>query len=107
MSGRAINEAEVLRLAGPLARTAPSEYCRLKGILARCPTVNEECIPLEEEPIEKRIKRVVAEQIAAFKLPDGVRPKEVRLTATYDGLMASITLEIPEENTSTKQEKGA
>ena len=52
MSGRAINEAEVLRLAGPLARTAPSEYGRLKGILARCPTVNENCVPLEEEKRE-------------------------------------------------------
>ena len=97
MSGRAINEAEVLRLAGPLARTAPSEYGRLKGILARCQTVNEECVPFEDEPIDKRIKRAVAEQLVNFKLPDGVRPKEVRLTVTYEGLMASITVDIPEE----------
>lgn len=97
MSGRAINEAEVLRLAGPLAQTAPSEYGRLKGILARCQTVNEECVPLSEEPIDKRIKRAVAEQLVNFKLPDGVRPKEVRLTVTYEGLMASITVDIPEE----------
>ena len=97
MSGRAINEAEVLRLAGPLAHTAPSEYGRLKGILARCQTVNEECVPFEEEPIEKRIKRAVGEQLAAFKLPDGVRPKSVKLYVTYDGLQASIDIEIPEE----------
>lgn len=107
MTGRIINESDALRLAGELARVAPSEYGRMKGILARCPTVNVEGAPLEQETMEQTIKRVVAEQIAAFKLPDGVRPKEVRLTATYDGLMASITLEIPEENTSTKQEKGA
>lgn len=103
--GRAINEEEALRLAGPLARTAPSEYGRLKGILARCPTVNEECVPLEEESIEKRIKRAVGEQLAHFKLPDGVRPKEVRLTVTYDGLMASITVEIPEEGGKDEDQK--
>lgn len=97
MSDRAINEAEALRLAGPLARTAPSEYGRLKGILARCPTVNEECVPLEEEPIEKQIKRAVGEQLAAFKLPDGVRPKAVKLYVMYDGLQASVDIEIPGE----------
>lgn len=95
--GRAISEEEALRLAGPLARTAPTEYGRLRGILARCQTVNEECVPLTEEPIENRIKRAVAEQLAAFKLPDGVRPKSVKLYVTYDGLQASIDIEIPEE----------
>ena len=97
MRDRTINEAEVLRQAGPLAWIAPLEYGRLKGILARCPTVNEECVPLEEEPIEKRIKRAVGEQLAAFKLPDGVRPKSVKLYVTYDGLQASIDIEIPGE----------
>lgn len=50
-----------------------------------------------EEPIEKRIKRAVGEQLAAFKLPDGVRPKSAKLYVTYDGLQASIDIEIPEE----------
>ncbi len=105
MTGRIINEAAALRLADELVREDPVSYGRIRSVLSRCPTVNAEGVPLEEEPIEKRIKRAVAEQLVHFKLPEGVRPKEVRLTVTYDGLMASITLEIPEEN--TKEEKGA
>lgn len=95
--GRLIDESEALRQAGDLARVAPGEYGRLRSILAQCPEVNTEGVPLSEEPIDKRIKRAVAEQLVNFKLPDGVRPKEVRLTVTYEGLMASITVDIPEE----------
>jgi hypothetical protein len=97
MTGRIINEAAALRLADELARVDPVSYGRLRSILSRCPTVNTEGVPLEEEPIDQRIKRVVAEQLVHFKLPDGVRPKEVRLSVTYEGLIASITVDVPGE----------
>lgn len=97
MTGRLINEKTALHLADELARVDPVSYGRLRSILAQCPTVNTEGVPLSEEPIDKRIKRAVAEQLVNFKLPDGVRPKSVKLTAEYDGLLASITVEIPEE----------
>ena len=102
---RLIDESEALRRAGDLARVAPSEYGRLKRVLASCPTVNTEGVPLDREPIDKRIKRAVGEQLAAFKLPDGVRPKSVRLMVEYDGLLASVTVEIPEEVTEANGEK--
>ncbi len=97
MTGRLITEETALRFADELARVDPVSYGRIRSILAQCPTVNADGVPLSEEPIEKRIKRAVAEQLVNFKLPDGVRPKEVRLTVTYEGLMASITVDIPEE----------
>lgn len=97
MNGRIINERDALQVAGRFALTDPLFYGRLVSVLSRCPTVNTEGIPLEEETMEQTIKRVVAEQLVHFKLPDGVRPKEVRLTVTYDGLMASIEIRLPDE----------
>lgn len=97
MNGRIINERDALQVAGRFALADPLFYGRLVSVLSRCPTVNTEGIPLEEETMEQTIKRVVAEQLVHFKLPDGVRPKEVRLTVTYDGLMASIEIRLPDE----------
>ena len=97
MVGRIIREREALALAGELARTDPISYGRFASILARCRTVNTEGIPFEEETVEQTIKRVAAEQMASFRLPDGARPKEVRLVVTYDGLMASIEIRLPGE----------
>ena len=97
MNGRIINERDALQVAWRFALTDPLFYGRLVSVLSRCPTVNTEGVPLEEETMEQTIKRVVAEQLVHFKLPDGVRPKEVRLTVTYDGLMASIEIRLPGE----------
>ena len=104
MNGRIINERDALQVAGRFALTDPLFYNRLVSVLSRCPTVNTEGIPLEEETMEQTIKRVVAEQLVHFKLPDGVRPKEVRLSVTYEGLMASITLEMPGASDEKKDE---
>lgn len=97
MNGRIINERDALQVAGRFALTDPVFYGRLVSVLSRCPTVNTEGVPLEEETMDQTIKRVVAEQLVHFKLPDGVRPKEVRLSVTYEGLMASIEIRLPGE----------
>lgn len=50
-----------------------------------------------EETIDQKIKRVVAEELAAFTLPDGKRPRDVRLVVSYDQMDAYISLKIPGE----------
>ena len=94
--GRLIYERDVLREAD-LSRLPPTEYGRLKAILGQCETVSPEGLRRSEETIDQTIKRVVAEELAAFTLPDGKRPRDVRLVVSYDQMDAYISLKIPGE----------
>lgn len=95
--GRMIYERDVLREAGELARVSPKEYGRLVAILGQCETVSPEGLRRSEETIDQKIKRVVAEELAAFTLPNGKRPRDVRLVVRYDQMDAYISLRIPGE----------